>query len=168
MDSPTSRAPPREKHDDLLSFLLNRWYDPQVGRWISEDPIGFAGGDANLARYVNNNPLTHFDPLGLQSADSTSSSIAQAAARGDVGLLEDLIATGGLSEAQAAAAQAAIERLKSTCAQIIAKECKGSVWREFPRQFKDNTLKEIIDLAKQRVEDAQKCLKLLRDRRFKK
>ena len=37
-----------------LSHHWNRWYDPQLGKWVSEDPIGFAGGDANLGRYVGN------------------------------------------------------------------------------------------------------------------
>jgi RHS repeat-associated protein len=44
---------------------LNRWYDPHTGRFLSEDPSGFAGGDANLYRYAKNNPLTHTDPTGL-------------------------------------------------------------------------------------------------------
>ena len=37
-----------------LQNNLHRWYDPGAGRWISEDPIGFAAGDANLYRYVGN------------------------------------------------------------------------------------------------------------------
>ena len=31
-----------------LQNNLSRWYDASVGRWMSEDPIGFHGGDANL------------------------------------------------------------------------------------------------------------------------
>ncbi len=34
--------------DTGLQNNLNRWYDPSVGRWLSEDPIGFTGGDGNL------------------------------------------------------------------------------------------------------------------------
>src|SRR5437016_3358727 len=40
-------------------------YDPTTGRWTSEDPTGFAGGDANLYRYVGNNPTNATDPSGL-------------------------------------------------------------------------------------------------------
>ncbi|MBX3435734.1 MAG: hypothetical protein KF847_20645, partial [Pirellulales bacterium] len=40
--------------DASLQNNLNRWYDPKIGKWISEDPIGFAAGDANLTRYVGN------------------------------------------------------------------------------------------------------------------
>jgi hypothetical protein len=38
------------------------------GRWLSEDPIGFAAGDANLYRYVGNGPVNATDPLGLEAA----------------------------------------------------------------------------------------------------
>ena len=36
-----------------------------VGRFVSEDPIGFDSGDTNLYRYVENSPLDTVDPLGL-------------------------------------------------------------------------------------------------------
>jgi RHS repeat-associated protein len=48
-----------------LQNNLHRWYDASVGRWISEDPIGFAAGDANLYRYVGNMPGIYVDPSGL-------------------------------------------------------------------------------------------------------
>jgi RHS repeat-associated protein len=43
----------------------NRWYDPKQGRFISQDPIGFAAGDENLYRYVGNRPTISTDPSGL-------------------------------------------------------------------------------------------------------
>ncbi len=49
-------------------FNINRWYDAEVGRWISEDPIGFAGGDVNLGRYVGNASVIYVDPNGLFSS----------------------------------------------------------------------------------------------------
>ncbi len=42
----------------------HRWYDAVVGRWLSEDPIGFAAGDGNLYRYVGNGPVGAVDPTG--------------------------------------------------------------------------------------------------------
>jgi RHS repeat-associated protein len=49
-----------------LQNNLNRWYDPSIGRWISEDPIGFEAGDANLYRYVGNSSTNSIDPSGLK------------------------------------------------------------------------------------------------------
>jgi hypothetical protein len=43
-------------------------YDARVGRWLSEDPLGFAAGDANLYRYVGNCPTGASDPTGMQPA----------------------------------------------------------------------------------------------------
>ena len=51
--------------DTGLQNNLNRWYDPEIARWLSEDPISFAAGDANLYRYVSNNPAVKTDPSGL-------------------------------------------------------------------------------------------------------
>src|SRR5438105_2734661 len=47
-----------------LQFNRARYYDPKAGRWISQDPIGFWGGDANLYRYVGNSPTRYSDPSG--------------------------------------------------------------------------------------------------------
>jgi RHS repeat-associated protein len=47
-----------------LQWNLNRWYNPAIQRWMSEDPIGFAGGDANLYRYIGNEPTNGTDPNG--------------------------------------------------------------------------------------------------------
>lgn len=40
-------------------------YDPTIGRFLKEDPLGFSGGDFNLSRYVGNDPLNATDPTGL-------------------------------------------------------------------------------------------------------
>jgi len=51
--------------DTQLQNNLNRWYDARVGRWLSEDPIGFAAGDGNLYRYALNGPVFTTDYDGL-------------------------------------------------------------------------------------------------------
>jgi hypothetical protein len=48
-----------------MSYYRARYYDARVGRFLSEDPIGFAGGDVNLYRYVGNSPINYTDPSGL-------------------------------------------------------------------------------------------------------
>jgi RHS repeat-associated protein len=50
-----------------LQFSRARFYDPNLGRFISEDPIGFYAGDVNLYGYVKNQSLQFRDPSGLQS-----------------------------------------------------------------------------------------------------
>ncbi len=49
----------------LIGISEARWYDPESGRFLSEDPIGFEGGDVNLYVYCQNNPTNCTDPLGL-------------------------------------------------------------------------------------------------------
>jgi RHS repeat-associated protein len=47
----------------------HRYYDPNIGRFISGDPVGFRGQDINLYRYVKNQPTGFVDPSGLVSID---------------------------------------------------------------------------------------------------
>ncbi|MFO1007746.1 MAG: RHS repeat-associated core domain-containing protein [Planctomycetaceae bacterium] len=44
--------------DLATQYIRARHYQPSIARWISLDPIGFAGGDANLFRYVGNSPTS--------------------------------------------------------------------------------------------------------------
>ena len=41
-----------------------RWYAPDLYRWMSRDPIEYAGGD-NMFAYVAGNPVKYVDPSGL-------------------------------------------------------------------------------------------------------
>jgi len=47
-----------------LYFYRARYYDPAIGRFLAEDPVGFEAGP-NLYSYVGNNPLVFTDPDGL-------------------------------------------------------------------------------------------------------
>jgi hypothetical protein len=47
-------------------------YDPTIGQFISEDPLGFEAGDANVRRYVENAVTTSTDPSGLVIKKSTA------------------------------------------------------------------------------------------------
>lgn len=50
-------------------------YDPTVGRFITEDPIGFDGGDANEYRYAGNSPTNATDPTGTSTLTVDYSSV---------------------------------------------------------------------------------------------
>ncbi|MFN7802775.1 MAG: RHS repeat-associated core domain-containing protein [Planctomycetaceae bacterium] len=52
-----------------LYFYRARWYDPRAGRFLSEDPIGFAACDVNLNRYVGNGATLWVDPSGMAMSD---------------------------------------------------------------------------------------------------
>src|SRR4051794_26075493 len=41
-------------------------FDPTIGRWLEEDPIGFDAQDPNLHRYLKNGPTGATDPSGRQ------------------------------------------------------------------------------------------------------
>jgi RHS repeat-associated protein len=47
-----------------LYYYRARYYEPRLGRFISEDPIEFRGG-INFYRYVRNDPANRMDPTGL-------------------------------------------------------------------------------------------------------
>jgi RHS repeat-associated protein len=47
-----------------LNYNRARYYDAATGVFISQDPIEFGGGDANLYRYVKNSTINAIDPSG--------------------------------------------------------------------------------------------------------
>jgi len=55
----------RENDGTGLYYYRARYYSPSHQRFISEDPIGFRGGDVNLYSYVLGNPIQLIDPQGL-------------------------------------------------------------------------------------------------------
>ena len=54
----------RENDGTGLYYYRARYYSPTLQRFISEDPIDFAGGDTNLYAYVSNSPCNFTDPSG--------------------------------------------------------------------------------------------------------
>jgi RHS repeat-associated protein len=80
-------AGPEQAHQ----YYRARYYDGRAGRFMREDPIGFAGGDANLYRYVRNSPTNSTDASGEVSMGVGGSASAEgglvlgAGATGSVG-----------------------------------------------------------------------------------
>ena len=52
--------------ETALVYYNNRYYSPQLGRWLSRDPIEEKDG-YNLYNFVKNNPVNSFDLLGTFS-----------------------------------------------------------------------------------------------------
>lgn len=52
-------------YETNLHYNMHRYYDPEIGRFLTNDPIGLLGGQ-NLYLYAFN-PLTWVDPLGLSN-----------------------------------------------------------------------------------------------------
>ena len=49
-----------------LYFYRARYFDPQIGKFLSEDPIGLGGNSLNFYEYAYNGPANWIDPTGLQ------------------------------------------------------------------------------------------------------
>jgi RHS repeat-associated protein len=74
-----------------LQWHLHRWYDPALGRWLSEDPTGFAGDPWNLYRYVGNSPTNRIDSNGFEwTVNRTGQDWAIAEATSDADTIYDL------------------------------------------------------------------------------
>ena len=55
--------------ETALQYNRARYYHSNTGRWLVQDPLGFAAGDSNLYRYVHNQPTDATDPTGLATVD---------------------------------------------------------------------------------------------------
>ena len=67
---------PGQYYDQESGLYYNyfRYYDPNIGRYLTPDPIGLEGG-INRYVYVSNKPLNSIDPFGLQDRSLGVSSV---------------------------------------------------------------------------------------------
>jgi len=80
-----------------LHYNYYRDYEPQTGRYIQSDPIGFDGG-INSYSYVGGSPLRYIDPLGL-ARNSVEAALQQAAIEGNVAEVQVIAETTGIADA---------------------------------------------------------------------
>jgi RHS repeat-associated protein len=159
---------PGQYKDQLFNIHYNyqRYYDPSLGRYITSDPIGLAGG-LNTYGYVGGDPINLVDPAGLgPPQDSFTRTVLEAIRQGNVDFLKDLARVA--PKELRPTIDRAVKELTTSADDFISQSCKGSVRREFPSQYLDKTLEEIRQAAKSGDAIARKADKLLREGRFRK
>jgi RHS repeat-associated protein len=158
-----------------LYYYRARYYSATIGRFISQDPLGFKAGDSNTFRYVGNNPTFQGDPTGLGPlagaatlrGGSPTGSLVAAIEAGDIAqiqfLLKLLAETGVVvSAAVLAAAQAKI---------IMAQRGKRNISNEIVEAIKRmkhlrTNLEKCVELkgwyqAARMAGDTQRALKII-------
>jgi RHS repeat-associated protein len=70
-NSGTLQYTARENDGTGLYYYRARYYNATLQRFISEDPLGFGGGDVNFYAYVGNDPNDFTDPFGLDKNKQT-------------------------------------------------------------------------------------------------
>jgi RHS repeat-associated protein len=68
INNPWQYLSKRIDEETNLVFFGRRYYDPEIGRWLTPDPLGFVNGQ-NLYAYVLNDPLIKLDLYGLEIND---------------------------------------------------------------------------------------------------
>ena len=131
----------RELDNTGLYYYRARYYHPGLMRFISEDPVGFAGRQLNLYAYVSNNPTNFTDSTGLIvdtiiDIASVAYDAYRLAADGRKGLGENLTALGldlagtvipgvtGMGPASRAAGKEVVQRAMSK-AELEATRASG-------------------------------------------
>ena len=68
-DTDRTREPGRSLPETRLQVAGRRYYSPELGRWISRDPIGVIGGSCLFGAFAND-PMDAYDVLGLAQEDA--------------------------------------------------------------------------------------------------
>ena len=144
--------------DTGLVHFGAREYDPEVGKWISKDPILFEGGDTNLYGYVLNDPMNWVDPSGLSATASPWKDEGAGGGYGGGG--------GGGSAAVSSGAGSSIAiaiAIGNTCAQSQSKKdpniC-GKAYRDaLAGCYRIPSGPAQIQCAENALEDYKRCLK---------
>ena len=72
-DQPIRYQGQYEDEESGLYYNRHRYYDPQLGRYVNQDPIGFLGG-MNTYTCADNNSIIWIDNMGLSPSSACSKS----------------------------------------------------------------------------------------------
>lgn len=74
-----------------LYDFRNRDYSPTLGRWLQQDPIGYAGGTSNLYQMEGDDPVDQTDPTGLATFEDLQAEIAKRFGTPDLNKIEKML-----------------------------------------------------------------------------
>jgi RHS repeat-associated protein len=139
MRGQAARACDEPPASEGLKYSNARWYDPQSGRFISEDP---ARDGVNWYAYVNNNPMRYMDPRGLFPVDYVAE-MAQRAQSGDASAAQVVAAyTSGTATRGTPTAEEVVQRAVDPVAEF--ERYRAEYKREYhdPRYDSTHPLRE--------------------------
>lgn len=111
-----------------------RYYSPDLGRWLSRDPIGEKGGN-NLFAFTVNNPINFHDILGLVLIHQLSSLVITTPAQGKGGVTRPEIINVRLTSQPAAQPGSCTLQFTEVYWQIRAYVGPPQLWNEYPNGF---------------------------------
>ena len=114
-----------------LHYNLFRYYDPNCGRFVSQDPIGLLGGD-NLYQFAPN-ILTWIDVLGLKKWGSARASFWKNEAKLELDRIEAIKAKDPSAKPKCKYSAANLERMKKGKAPRICAVISDSIGRTTTR-----------------------------------
>ncbi len=98
---------------------------------------------------------------------TVDAAIKRAIQQGNIAELQSLAEVAG-TQAQQQIIRDAVKRLSTKAGDFVSKFCKSKVNREFPGQFRNKTVAEVIQAARQNVPGAARAKKLITELRFRK